>query len=206
MITAAPTMRRYIAIAKTDRWRRRLPGSLPQGYGRATKRLGNTVMRRFGLALLLGFWALVGPPGNAHEFKFGDVGVATPWARATIGAGKIGVAFLTIHNRGAALERLVGASTPIAKRTALHTHDIDKGVMKMRPIEKIDVAPGGAVTLAPGGLHIMLIRLKYALREGSSFPLTLTFEGAGSATITVDVRSAIASSGHAHDNATANDP
>ena len=43
----------------------------------------------------------------AHEFKIGEVGVATPWARATIGAGKIGVVYLTIHNRGTTGDRLV---------------------------------------------------------------------------------------------------
>ena len=56
------------------------------------------------------------------------------------------------------------------------------------------------VALAPGGLHIMLTGVRYRLSEGSSFPLTLTFEGAGSATIRVDVRSATARSGHAHDD------
>ena len=51
-------------------------------------------MWRWGV-ILLGAWLLAGPPGHAHEFKFGEVAVATPWARATIGAGRTGVAFLT---------------------------------------------------------------------------------------------------------------
>lgn len=158
-------------------------------------------MRRWGV-ILLGAWLLAGSPGHAHEFKFGEVAVATPWARATIGAGRTGVAFLTIHNRGVAPDRLVAASTPIARRAALHGHEIDAGVMKMRPVAAIPIAPDSTVTLAPGGLHIMLTGLRYRLSEGSSFPLTLTFEGAGSATIRVDVRSATARSGHAHDDVT----
>tara|TARA_B100000686_G_C16711089_1_gene929164 strand:- start:166 stop:642 length:477 start_codon:yes stop_codon:yes gene_type:complete len=137
-------------------------------------------------------------PAGSHEFKFGEVGVATPWARATIGAGKNAVAFLIIHNRGPSTVRLVGASTPIARHASLHTHQMDKGIMKMRPVDTIEVAPGEAAALEPGGLHIMLIGLKYPLKEGSSFPLTLTFEEVGSATIKVDVRSATAGSGHAH--------
>ena len=45
----------------------------------------------------------------------------------------------------------------------------------------------------------MMMGLKYPLREGGSFPLTLTFEHAGSASVTVDVRTAAASSGHRHE-------
>ena len=134
----------------------------------------------------------------AHELKTGQVGVATPWARATIGAGKTGVVYLTIHNRGAAWDRLIAVSTPIAKHAALHTHKMDKGVMKMRPVEAIQVARSKTTSLAPGSMHIMLMGLKYKLVKGGSFPLTLNFAGSGSVTIMVDVQSATASGGHAH--------
>ena len=50
----------------------------------------------------------------------------------------------------------------------------------MRRIDGVDVDPGATAVFAPGGLHIMLIKLKAPLKEGESFPLTLTFEKAGS--------------------------
>ena len=68
----------------------------------------------------------------------------------------------------------------------------------MRPVEAIELAQGKTITLAPGGTHIMLIGLKYPLREGGTFPLTLTFAEVGSATITIDIQSATAAGGHAH--------
>ncbi len=140
----------------------------------------------------------VAASATAHEFKIGQIGVATPWARATIGAGETGVVYLTVHNRGTATDRLIAVSTPIAKRAALHTHKMDKGVMRMRPVEAIELAQGKTITLAPGGTHIMLMGLKYPLREGGMFPLTLTFAEAGSATIAIDIQSATAAGGHAH--------
>tara|TARA_B100000029_G_C17367247_1_gene884820 strand:+ start:464 stop:940 length:477 start_codon:yes stop_codon:yes gene_type:complete len=156
----------------------------------------------FRIWITIGLLLLIVPgPADSHEFQFGEVGVATPWARATIGSGKQGVAFMVIHNRGSEAARLVGASTPIARRASLHIHQMDKGVMKMRPVQTITVAPGEAAELEPGGRHIMLIGLKYPLKEGSSFPLTLTFEGIGSATIKVDVRPSTAHSGHIHKDA-----
>jgi copper(I)-binding protein len=55
----------------------------------------------------------------------------------------------------------------------------------MRPVEAIEVTPGAPIVLQPGGLHVMLIGLKAPLKEGERFPLTLTFERAG--TIEVEV-------------------
>ena len=40
-------------------------------------------------------------------------------------------------------------------------------------------APGGAVVLEPGGLHLMLNSLQKRLVEGDAFPMTLMFEHAG---------------------------
>ncbi len=60
----------------------------------------------------------------------------------------------------------------------------------MRPVEAIPVAAGGTVTLAPGGLHMMLIGLRQALKPGDSFPLTLRFEKAGPVETTVKVGNA----------------
>ena len=150
------------------------------------------------VALVLVVVLGVAASASAHEFKIGQIGVATPWARATIGAGKTGVVYLTVHNRGTATDRLIAVSTPIAKRAALHTHKMDKGVMRMHPVETIELAQGKTIVLAPGGTHIMLMGLKYPLREGGTFPLTLTFAEAGSATIAIDIQSATAAGGHAH--------
>jgi copper(I)-binding protein len=60
-------------------------------------------------------------------------------------------------------------------------------VMKMRPIASLDIPAGQPVTLKPGGDHVMLLGLNGPLREGQSFPLTLTFEKAGAREVTVAV-------------------
>jgi len=60
-------------------------------------------------------------------------------------------------------------------------------VMKMRPLAGLDVPAGQPVTLKPSGDHIMLMGLNGPLREGQSFPLTLTFEKAGTRDVTVAV-------------------
>jgi len=135
-----------------------------------------------GLALLSGG---LRPASGAET---GAVQVEKPWARASIGA--TAAAYLTLLNRGAAPDRLVGTTTPAAKSAQLHETREDGGVMRMRPVKALALAPGAPVTLKPGGLHIMLTGLARPLKPGESFPLTLRFEHAGAVTVTVPVEAA----------------
>jgi copper(I)-binding protein len=62
--------------------------------------------------------------------------------------------------------------------------------MKMRPLPAVDIKAGGQAELKPGGMHIMLVGLAAPLKEGQTFPLTLTFEKAGKVEVTVTVEKA----------------
>ena len=63
------------------------------------------------------------------------------------------------------------------------------GVMTMRPLDGgLAIEPGKTVTLAPGGLHLMLTDLKQPLKEGEMLAITLQFEKAGAVDITLHVR------------------
>lgn len=119
--------------------------------------------------------------------RLGDLTILAPWARASAGAGKTGAAYLTVVNHGTVADRLVAVRTDRAARAALHTHEMAEGVMKMRPIEAVSIAPGGRAELKPGGDHVMLMGLHAPLEEGEAFALELVFEKAGRATVTVRV-------------------
>jgi copper(I)-binding protein len=78
---------------------------------------------------------------------------------------------------------------------------LEDGVMKMRPLERIELPAGTAVKLAPGGLHIMLIDLKQPLQRGEKVPVTLTVlqldSGSRSAlTVRAEVRDVDANAHH----------
>jgi periplasmic copper chaperone A len=121
----------------------------------------------------------------AASAQTGQVQIENPWARATPGKATIGAAYLTL--RSPTGDRLVSAATPVAGKAELHTMEMSGMVMKMRPLAGIDIPAGQPVSLAPGGLHIMLVGLKKPLRAGQSFALTLTFAKAGSQTVEVPV-------------------
>jgi periplasmic copper chaperone A len=117
-----------------------------------------------------------------------SVSVNDAWARAS--NVSTGAVYLTIANAGSSDDKLIAAQSPVAKTAQLHIEIDDHGIMKMRPLKSVDVKANGKATLAPGGMHIMLIGLKHHLKVGDSFPLTLTFEKAGKIAVTVAVKKA----------------
>jgi len=122
---------------------------------------------------------------SAALAQTGQIEVSNAWARATPANAETGIAFLTI--RSPTPDRLLSASSPVAKKAELHTMEMAGMVMKMRPLAGLDIPAGQPVALKPGGEHIMLMGLSGPLREGQSFPLTLTFEKAGTREVIIAV-------------------
>ncbi len=121
-------------------------------------------------------------------YKAGDITILNPWARATPGKPRNGGAYLTIKG-GASGDELTGVESDVAKRTEIHGHKNENGIMKMYKADGVPVPAGGMAMLKPGGFHVMLMKLKHALKEGESFPLTLHFAKAGKVTVKVKIMS-----------------
>jgi copper(I)-binding protein len=146
--------------------------------------------------LLAAAAALFALPARAHDYTAGDLAIAHPWTRAA-GANGNGAAFMRLRNTGAQPDRLISASTPIARVVELHTMIREGDVMRMRPVTDIAVAAGQTVELRPGGFHVMLIGLNAPLAQGARVPLTLRFERAGEVQVELNVEAAGArGSGH----------
>ena len=123
---------------------------------------------------------------QAHDFKLGNIMIGHPYARATAPGQSVGGAFLTLDNRGAD-DRLLSATSEMARSVELHSMSMDGTVMRMRQVDGVAAPAGKVIELKPGGLHIMLMGLKAPLKAGDTFPLTLRFEKAGEVTVTVNV-------------------
>jgi copper(I)-binding protein len=127
---------------------------------------------------------------NGAVGQTGQLEIKTPWARATPSQAENGAAYLTIVSP--TTDRLTAATSPVAKKVELHTMSMEGGVMKMRPLDAIDIPAGQTVTLSPGRTYIMLLDLARPLREGQSFPLTLSFDHAGTRQVTVAIENLVA--------------
>ena len=144
------------------------------------------VLHLFAIAAL---FALPGASAHAQEVKAGDLVITQAWSRATPSGAKVAGGYLTVENKGAAADRLLGGSGDVAGRVEIHEMAMDSGVMKMRPLDNgLDIAPGKTVKLAPGGYHLMLLDLKSQLKQGDKVPVTLQFQKAGKVQLTLDVQ------------------
>ena len=146
-----------------------------------------TPVRSFVLATALAAAAITQPAAAQPARR--ELAVEEPWARAAVRGGN-GGAFMTLRNGGDQADRLVSATSPAARTVELHTTVRDGDVMRMRPVDAIEVPGHGTVALQPGGLHVMLIGLDRPLAQGEHVPLTLRFERAGDLAVELAVRAA----------------
>ena len=137
-------------------------------------------MMKILIAIVVALWAGASPTLAEESVRISDA-----WARATILASRPGAAYLTIES--AAEDRLLGVTTPVAGHVMIHAVEKDGDVSRMKHIETLEVPTGERITLAPGGMHLMLMALQDKLSEGTTFPMTLSFENAGEITVEVSV-------------------
>lgn len=134
--------------------------------------------------------ALLVAPGLAmaeEPVTLGALSISGGFSRATLPNAPVAGGYVTIANAGAA-DRLVSVATPVAGVSQLHEMTMDGGMMKMAELPGgIEIPAGGTVELKPGGLHMMFMQLHAPLIEGTSVPVTLTFETAGAVEIELAV-------------------
>jgi copper(I)-binding protein len=99
-----------------------------------------------------------------------------------------GAVYVLIENRGSEPDVLLSAVSDAATTVELHETRLEGGVMRMRPLARVDLPPGGRVEMKPGGHHIMLLGLTRDLRAGDTVAVRLRFEKAGERVIEAAVR------------------
>lgn len=114
-----------------------------------------------------------------------SVTVKDAWIRGTVQGQTATGAFMELTAKSNA--RLIGVSTTLTKSAEVHSMKMENGVMKMFPVDGIDVPAGKTVRLASGGYHLMLLNLQKPLNPGDKVPLQLTFELADKKRETVDL-------------------
>jgi periplasmic copper chaperone A len=138
----------------------------------------------------------------AKDFNLGALEIKNPWIPATPKGAPVAGGYMIIINSGNVPDRLVGGSSPVARRFEFHRMTTDQGVMRMRPVTGgIEIKPGESVELKPGSLHAMFVGVKEPLETGRSVKGTLNFEKAGTIEIEYAVRpigASSASGGHNH--------
>ncbi|GAB2892856.1 copper chaperone PCu(A)C [Microbulbifer echini] len=111
----------------------------------------------------------------------------TGYARETPPGAPMSAAYLSLHNTGEQLLQLTAVELPgiDGGSVNLHTTGLEDGISRMRPLDKLVIAPGEQLQMTPGGVHLMIHGVR--LHAGVSLPLRLLFSDGTSLQVQVPV-------------------
>lgn len=116
--------------------------------------------------------------------------VHEPWVREAPPTAKMLAGYMSLHNNGDRPIDVVAVDSPAFGAVEMHRSELHEGVARMVQQDKLSVAPGGSLELAPGGYHLMLMQPAKALRAGDSVELRLHLSDESTVTVTAPVRKA----------------
>lgn len=126
-------------------------------------------------------------PAAKPAASVGSLDIISPYIRTGMAEGNT-AAFMVIRNNGAEADQLIKAECKGVMMTEIHETKMVDQVMKMSPVDAVEVPAKGEVELKPGGYHVMLMGLMKELKEGEEMPVTLTFAKAGSVELILKAR------------------
>jgi copper(I)-binding protein len=114
------------------------------------------------------------------------VTVEHAWVRLPAAAGVPGAAYFTLRSNSSPMA-LTSVSSPQVERIELHDSQMDRGVMRMRPIATTQFPDEGVVEFKPGGKHAMLFGVDPAVKPGDKISFTFSFNPPGQIVTDADV-------------------
>lgn len=118
-------------------------------------------------------------PETINATTTASIEIMDPRVRVPPKGGDMTAAYVTLKNNSDKALKIIGASSDIAPRLELHTHEKSAdGIMSMKQVESFEIAAKSGFELAPGGAHIMLFETKQDLKAGDNATITLKFENA----------------------------
>ncbi|MBY5993730.1 copper chaperone PCu(A)C [Ferrimonas balearica] len=134
---------------------------------------------------VFGFFLLLGS-GLASFSAMADIEVSDAKVRAMPPSVPNTAGYLVITSTERD-DALLGAQCEGVKTTELHTLLEEGGLMKMRPVEAIELKAGQPVALTQGGYHLMMMGLANPLNEGQELSCELRFRQAQPLTVLLTV-------------------
>ncbi len=118
------------------------------------------------------------------SFTAPKVEISDTWMRPN-GEGMNTAVFAKIKNNSDKPDTLYAVESGLAKVVEIHESYEKDGKMKMRKIDFLVIPAKKTVEMKPGGLHIMLIKLKQDIKKGEKHELSFKFRKAGTVKVKI---------------------
>lgn len=127
---------------------------------------------------------------SAGAARAADLRVTDAWIREAPPGAAVHGGFAKIDNPGATAVHIVGVESTAFSSAEMHEMSMDGGVMRMRALERVDIAAGARFEFAPGEQHLMLFGANRSIKAGEHVPVTLLLEGGARVAVDFEVRKA----------------
>lgn len=132
------------------------------------------------ISLLL---ALLPLSAVANELTIDDA-----WIRAAPPGAHMLAGYVSLRNTGSEDVRLISAASDRFGLVEVHRSVEVDGVARMREVEAVEIPAGSEVHLAPGDLHLMLMRPQRDTVEGERIVMRLRFDDGTERAVQFEVR------------------
>jgi copper(I)-binding protein len=110
------------------------------------------------------------------------------WLRQPPASINEAAVYVIIENHTPQSRSIVSGTAEIAEKVELHEMKMEKMMMRMNPVSKVDIPAKGKVSFNPNGFHIMLFGLKKRPVEGDTVTVTLKLDDGTMVPVTAMVR------------------
>jgi len=96
--------------------------------------------------------------------------------------------YMKLENTSAKSLSIVGVESELFMQVDIHETVKKNGMMSMQPVPVLSIPAGTAVELAPGGMHLMMMKPKETLKPGDQVSITLQFDDDSTQTLQMTVK------------------
>lgn len=118
------------------------------------------------------FFGIVLLATTATAHAAGRLGVADAWIRAAPPGARMLAGYAILKNEGDQPLSILSVHSDAFRMASLHESVVEDGVAKMRELNRLALAPGETVRLAPGGKHLMLMQPRRELAIADAVEVT----------------------------------
>ena len=106
-----------------------------------------------------------------------QISITNPFIKELPPGKSTAAMYMLLTNHSSKTQALNYVHSPIAEAIEVHRVIYEDGMMKMRQVKHLQINPGQKLVFEPGGYHLMVFGIDKTLPVGSTFPVTMEFEG-----------------------------
>ncbi|MCL5028058.1 MAG: copper chaperone PCu(A)C [Bacteroidetes bacterium] len=122
------------------------------------------------------------------NFNSPKMEIDSAWVRPAA-KGMNSALYFDLRNNTSNTDTLIKVSSPVAELVQVHETLNKNGLMEMKEVKSLGVHKNQIIKFAPGGYHVMLIKLKKDLKAGAKVGFVFYFKKAGKIKVTAVVKS-----------------